>query len=174
MPLVPTASLPDDSRLWIFTSDVDLGPESATRLRTLLAPFLARWTAHKLELSVGFEILYDRFIIIAVDESYRAPSGCSIDSLVNGMKQIGAELGIPLVDTRDVTWRSGDGVHGTDRTGFAELVRQGVITLDTIVFDRTIQSIGEFRNGSWEKRAGQSWHARAFDFPSSKPGSTGI
>ncbi len=167
MSLVPIDSLPDDSRVWVFTADAPLDSEAAKSLRELLTTFLAQWTAHKLELSVSFEILHNRFVVIAADESFRAPSGCSIDALVHGMREIGTRIGVPLVDTPDVTWRTEDGVHGTNRAGFAQLVLSGVVTLDTIVFDRTIQSIGDLRNGSWEKSARDSWHARAFEFPSS-------
>lgn len=166
MALVPIDTLPDDSRVWVFTADRQLDSVVSAALATQLQEFLASWTSHRRELSAGFEIRYGRFILIAADESYREPSGCSIDTLVNGMRRIGDLIGIPLVDTRDVTWRSDACVESADRSGFEDLVAQGQVTLDTVVFDRTVASLGDVRNGNWEKPARQSWHARAFTFDS--------
>jgi len=36
------------------------------------------------------------------------------------------------------------------------------VTLDTIVFDNTVTSVGDVRSGRWERPAAGAWHGRAF------------
>ena len=37
------------------------------------------------------------------------------------------------------------------------------LTADTIVFDTLAERLGDVRSGRWERRAGDSWHARLLD-----------
>jgi hypothetical protein len=36
------------------------------------------------------------------------------------------------------------------------------VTPSTPVFDNTITTVGELREGAWERPAAESWHGRAF------------
>ena len=61
--------------------------------------------------------------------------------------------------------RSGGAVACTSREGFQQLVEQGAVSRETVVFDNTIQTVGALREGQWEIPAYRSWHGRTF-FPS--------
>jgi len=165
MSLVPVSSLPDAARIWVFVSADPLTPNQQAELARLLSAQLATWTAHRRELRVAYNLLHNRFVIVAVDESATAPSGCSIDALFNLMRNCGDAIGNALVDTADIVWRSPEGLHAETRESFNQLARSGRVDRSTVVFDRTVESIGNIRNGAWEKTVERSWHARAFDFP---------
>jgi len=164
MALLPFDSLPDDSRVWVFTAEQPFSEMNYRSLLPLLETFLEDWTSHRRDLNAGYSIRHARFIVIGIDESVTTPSGCSIDALFNALRTIGTAIGNPLVDTPDITWREGTDVMGADRNAFERRVSDGEIGLDTIVFDKTVSSVGELRNGGWEKPARASWHARAFTF----------
>ena len=90
--LVPFQDLPANSRLWIYQSDRKFSEDELLKLQEALNSFLNDWTAHGASLNAGFEIKYDRFIVIGLDQSASAASGCSIDSQVRFIQQIEKEF----------------------------------------------------------------------------------
>ena len=64
--LVDFNSLSDSSRIWLYQSDQKFTEEQVAQLEKDMATFLTSWTAHGASLKAGFEIKYDRFIVIAL------------------------------------------------------------------------------------------------------------
>ncbi|HEY8549502.1 MAG TPA: hypothetical protein VIL35_06080 [Vicinamibacterales bacterium] len=162
MPRVPFASLPDDSRLWVFAAERVLTAGEQARLLETVDRFLDEWHAHGRPLAAGRELHENQFLLVAVDETAAGVSGCSIDALVREMRRLEAELGLSLVDHGPVLFRENGTIRRVSRDEFAELARAGAVTRDTLVFDNTISSLEAVRAGRWEVPAGTSWHGRAF------------
>ena len=162
MPRVEFEQLPSDARVWIFSAERALTQDEQTRLLQEVDGFLAEWGAHDMPLTAGRDIRYDRFLFVAVDQSRIGPSGCSVDALVRQMKALQQEIGVELVNHAPVLFRRGDQIARVARDEFAELAAQGEVGPETTVFDNTLTSLGEVRNGRWETSAAQSWHGRAF------------
>ncbi len=169
MALIPFESLPDTARLFSFNSDRLLTSDETQSLRMAIEGFLSEWTAHRRELQVGYELRYERFVLIGVDESLRLPSGCSVDALHGALKRIGEKFGVELVDSPEITYRNGDHVEAVTRNEFEHLAEAGEVTGTTVVFDRMAPSVGDVRHGTWERPARDSWHARAFDLNEAMP-----
>ena len=153
--------LPDDARLWCFAADRTLSPSEARVLVERMGRFLAGWTAHSRELRVGFELLENRFLFVAVDERQAAASGCSIDALVGHLRELETEMEIGLIDGAAVWYRhpSGD-IRTVGRAEFRRLSDEGVVGTDTSVFDLTLSALGQLRDDRFEVAARDSWHAR--------------
>ena len=66
--ILPFEKLPDDSKAWIYQSSRKFLDIEKNKISTRLKLFLNNWTVHGTELCSGFQIKYDRFIIIALDE----------------------------------------------------------------------------------------------------------
>jgi hypothetical protein len=81
---------------------------------------------------------------------------------VGRLRALGSKLGIDLVANSPVFYRGDSGIRRVTREEFTESLQAGIVDPDTIVFDNTIQSVSELRNGRWELPAKESWHARAF------------
>jgi len=163
MGLISFNELPDDARLWVFNADRTLSDTERERLDAALADFVTTWAAHRRDLTAGYEVRYNQFVLVGVDESKLPPSGCSIDSLVAALGRIGGDLGVDFIDSPDVAFRAGDAIRTVERDEFARLAEQEQVDARTTVFDRTVQHLGDLRRGGWELPAGNSWHARAFD-----------
>lgn len=73
--------LPDNSRIWFFGADVLLDSQQVETLSQKLDDFVSDWKAHGAELRAGYALLHDSILIVAVDQSVAAPSGCSIDKV---------------------------------------------------------------------------------------------
>ena len=95
--LEPISSLPETARVWIYQSDIKLSDEQVTKATKDLTTFLEAWTAHGAALKAAFEIKYNRFITIALDQSQAAASGCSIDSQVRFIQSLQEELQLSLI-----------------------------------------------------------------------------
>jgi hypothetical protein len=162
MPRVPFDRLPADARLWIFPASRGLSDAEGAQVLGEADAFIEQWTAHGIPLTAARDLRYRQFVFVGVDERAAGASGCSVDALVRRMRALQAELGVELVDHGPVVYRRGDVIARATRDEFLELVRAGTVTPDTIVFDNTLTRVGETRDGRWEVRAGDSWHARAF------------
>lgn len=156
-------SLPQDSRLWIFGAQDEFTEEQKSLLRKHLDVFVGAWNSHKKDVSGGWIVRFDRFVIVSVDESATRVSGCSIDSLVRCLKGFEHASGVNILGTSGrVFFRDGKNIRCVTREGFSQLVSEGVVSEDTIVFDNTIHVVGDLVSGKWEVPMKVSWHGKAF------------
>jgi hypothetical protein len=163
MSLIAFNNLPDEARLWIFNTDMPLDDQQIAQADTALGRFLEQWTAHRIDVPSGFEIREKRFILIGADTRTTGTAGCSIDSMMAFMRSLQQELGVTIIDAPDVCYRDETGVQCVSRNRFTELSTAEEVTTDTTVFDNTVTSVRDLREGHWEKPARASWHGRAFD-----------
>ncbi len=168
MSVVAFEQLANASRLWIYPCSRELNTTEIAFVSKQITEFLESWTAHKRELETGWQLVHQQFIMVGVDERRMAASGCSVDSLVRFLKQLETELACPIVGTASaVFYRSSDGcVRAVDRAAFKKSVQAGEVTAETIVFDNTILTVGDFRGSNWEIPFADSWHRQAFPAPS--------
>jgi len=151
----------ENSRVWVYQSDRELTDNEALQIKVLLDNFTTGWTAHNNQLKAKAEIRYNRFIVLIVDESQAGASGCSIDKSVHFMQQIEAQFGINLFDRFNLAYRQGGEVLSAPRAQFEELLKQGNINSDTIVFNNLVQNLTELEQ-KWEVPFKNSWHIQLF------------
>lgn len=149
------------SRVWIYQSDRELTASEAQEVQVLLDNFTRNWTAHNNQLLAKAEIRYNRFLILFVDESQAGASGCSIDKSVHFMKQLEQHFGINLFDRFNLAYRDGDAIKSAPRQQFEDLIKEGKISSDTIVFNNLVQNITDL-NTKWEVPFKESWHMQMF------------
>ena len=170
MTLTSFQALPDSARLWVFPASRRLSPPEASRLLPATDTFLNQWTAHKVALATARDWRYEQFLLVAVDEASAGASGCSIDALVRFAREEESRLGIRLTDNGPVWFRSRTGrVESASRAEFQRMAEQGDVTLKTVVFDNTVETVGALRDGKWEIPASNTWHGRAFFNASATP-----
>ncbi len=162
MPRVPYETLPDQSRLWVFGVGRELEEEEEEALLAAVDRFLDTWAAHGMALRCGRDWRRGRFLLIGVDEASEPPSGCSIDAMVRVLKAYEGVFGVPIVDSSPVWFLHGGAVRRASRSDFKELVAQGVVGPDTVVFDNTVTRLTEERAGRWERPARAGWHRKVF------------
>jgi hypothetical protein len=155
-------NLPREARLWIFAAERALEPRERDFVLQTVDRFLDGWQAHGHPLTSARDLRYDRFLFIAVDESAAGASGCSIDTLVRDIKRIQETLGVTLIDHGPVVYRDGDAIVRLPRDEFADRVRAGAVTPETVVFNNTLTRVGDLNDNRWEGPAARSWHAAAF------------
>lgn len=170
MPRVPFGSLPEHGRLWVFPASRELtGPECESLL-SAVDEFLEGWAAHGAPLRSGRELEEGRFLLVGVDVDAEAPSGCSIDALVNRLRDFGSEQGVSLIDHALVWFRDGSEVRSVPRPQFRALAAAGEVGPGTLVFDTSLTRIAQLRAERLERPASETWHGRAFFAGASRGG----
>jgi len=151
----------ENSRVWVYQSDKKLSDSEVQQIQNQLDSFTTSWTAHNNQLKAKAEIRYNRFLILIVDESQAGASGCSIDKSVNFMKQVGEQFNINLLDRFNLAYREGSEVLSAPRHDFEEMLKQGNINTQTIVFNNMVQNLSELQT-KWEVPFKDSWHIQLF------------
>jgi hypothetical protein len=162
MPKVDFADLPSHGRLWVFPASRDLTEPEAQACLSAVDEFLAAWSAHGAPLRSGRELVGNRFLLVGVDVDAEAPSGCSIDKLVNRLRALGGEMGVELIDHAPIWFRDHSGVRTVPRAEFRALASAGKLSADVPVFDTTLTKVGQLRDGGLERRASETWHGKTF------------
>jgi len=85
--------LPDTSRVWMYVSDRLFDATESNYIQDALSDFTQnKWATHGTKLMASGSVLMNQLVVLAVDEEVMNASGCSIDSSVRLMKQLGSEL----------------------------------------------------------------------------------
>jgi len=115
--------LNENSKVWVYQSDKLINDEEISFLNTELKAFVSQWAAHGNQLFGDFMVYKNRFVILCVDESQSNVSGCSIDSSVRVIKELGKTLSIDFFSRMNV-YIENDGVfkyiHISDVKNFEE------------------------------------------------------
>jgi hypothetical protein len=151
----------ENSKVWVYQSNRELSADEVNRIAKILGDFTAGWTAHNNQLKAKHEIRYNRFMVLIVDETQAGASGCSIDKSVNLMKGIEQEFGINLFDRFNIAYRDGDAITSVGRFEFEELIKQGRVNPETIVFNNLVPTLKDL-NTQWEVPFKNSWHKQVF------------
>ena len=155
--------LPDHARLWVHTADRDLTAGEQEAVLEALSGFLDGWAAHGAALTAAGCILYDRVLVVGLDERQAGATGCSIDKLVGFVRAQGEALGVDWFDRHQVMWRQpGEEAWQFTRTAeFWALRKAGVVHGATEVVDPLAQTVADARSekGTLVNAFYESWHA---------------
>jgi len=156
------SNTPDSARLWVFALARELSPEETALVTRELDAFIGEWKSHGTPVCGSYDIVENRFVLIAgvVGDGV---SGCSTDSMVRVMKSLREAHQIDGFDRTLVFFRDASGeAKAVSRDEFQKMVEAGAVGDDTVVFDPTIQSVGDLRGGRFETTFARAWHAIAF------------
>ncbi|UWX56059.1 ABC transporter ATPase [Maribacter litopenaei] len=152
-------TLPDDSRVWIYQANRSFTEVELIEIKNDLNEFLENWTAHGKDLKAGFEIKYNRFLVIALNQSGQAATGCSIDASVHFIQHLEKKYQVELLDKMNVSFKQGEYIAYKTLLDFKAMAKQKAISKNTIVFNNLVATKGEYLD-HWEVPASESWHAR--------------
>lgn len=156
--LVDFKLLSDSSKLWVFQSDKIISPSNQKILINEISPFLTDWSSHGAEIKSSFEIRYDLFLIISVDEEINSASGCSIDKLTKFIIQISNEIGVDFFNRLNVAYKSDSKkINLISLSDFKTLIYEGKINEESIVFNNLIKTKKDYIE-QWEVQLKNSWH----------------
>jgi hypothetical protein len=158
---IPFENLPLESRIWIYQSSRKFSDEEIIDIEKQLVDFTNNWSAHGSELQASYQIKYNRFIILAIDQETQQATGCSIDKSVEFIQSLEQTYQVDLLDKMNVSFKQGEFITYKTLLDFKKLAKEKSVSGNTIVFNNLVNTIEEF-NENWETPAIDSWHSRFF------------
>lgn len=153
--------LPDTARVWVYQANRSLTEGDVKTIEESLQPALHQWAAHGQPLLASARVVENRFVVVGVDEGYSLPSGCSIDSSMRTIQEIGRQLSVDFFD-RSAAVQLADGTVRTfTLPTIKTAVTEEVIKPGTLVFNTLVQTKAEFL-AEWRIQAVDSWLKRYF------------
>lgn len=156
---VPFETLPESSRVWVYQANRSFTEEEQQEIKERLKGFIEQWTAHGANLKASYEMRYNRFIILALDQKMSAATGCSIDESVRFIQQLEKDYNVDLLDKMNVSYKQGEFVAYKTLTDFRKMAKDKAVSPKTIVFNNLINNKAEYLT-DWEVPASESWHKR--------------
>lgn len=77
------------------------------------------------------------------------------------MKDLENEYQINLFDRFNLAYRDGEEIKSVSRNDFEELIKDGTINGNTLVFNNLVQTLAELKT-KWEVPLKDSWHIQLF------------
>jgi len=150
------------SRVWIYQANRILSNDEVVALENELKSFVSSWTAHGSSLAGKASIIDKLFLLLEVDEEVAGVTGCSIDKSVHFIKSLGERFQIDFFDRMRVAFVNNEGeIELASRSEFESLIKDKVVTEDTIVFNNLINNSEELLD-KWKIPFKDSWHSRVF------------
>ena len=160
--IVDFNTLPSDSKLWIYQSNREFTSTELKEIKTLTESFLNNWQAHNEELEVSYQIKYNRFLILAVNESFNSPGGCSIDLSIRFIKDLSKKIDIDLLNRMNVSYRDNQEIKCLKLNDFKDLLNSKSINGGTIIFNNLVKTKIDYLN-NWETNIKNSWLSQFID-----------
>lgn len=154
---IPSNEMPPHSRVWVYQSSRPLTDSEAELIISKTNEFVETWTAHKAALKASFELRYNQFLILMIDEKQAMASGCSIDSSVHFVKSLEKEMNLSFFDRLVLAYWADGILKLVSKDEFEKRMEKGEINEDTIVFNNLVQSKIDL-DTKWEGPLKNSWH----------------
>lgn len=151
----------DSARIWIYQADRPINPAEKAMIREQTEAFLSQWAAHGSALQAAGDVLYDHFLVICIDESFQMASGCSIDSSVRFVQELGQRMNLDFFQRTNLAFDLETGMKLVPLSKMKTAVESGQVKADSLFFDNNIQSKGQLAS-QWRVKAGESWLKRYF------------
>src|SRR5688500_3832185 len=82
------SSYPSSSRVWIYQSSRVFDDSESARMEEEARQFASDWAAHGKALDATARMVFNRFLILVVNDTVENPSGCSIDSSIHFVQEL--------------------------------------------------------------------------------------
>ena len=151
--------LPPNAKVWIYQSDSNLSSKDVELIEKEVKLFLNNWSSHNKEIESSYEIRYNRFLIIGLNENINSASGCSIDKSVNFIKNLQSILKVNFLNRLDVAYKIENEINSISLLEFQNMIRENKLSKDSIVYNNMIDTKKLYLN-SWETRIENSWHKK--------------
>ena len=151
--------LPSNSKIWIYQADRHLNHTDIELIKKEAEVFLNNWTSHNNEIESSYEIRYNRFLIIGLNENINSPSGCSIDKSIKFIKSLQSVLGVIFLNRLNVAYKVKNDIKIISLSNFESMIREKKLLKNSIVYNNMINT-KELYEKNWETTIEKSWHKK--------------
>jgi len=154
--------LPDsfdkNSRVWVYQSSRLFSLSEALEIETLLNRFCSEWHSHGADVEAYCNLFIGQFVVLMADERKAGVSGCSTDSSVRFIKDLGQKFGVDFFNRTSLSFFIKDKIQQLPLNQLHYAFDNGFIDGDTLYFNNLVQTKEELEN-EWIIQVKDSWLA---------------
>jgi hypothetical protein len=144
------------SRVWIYQSSRLFSLSEALEIESLLEDFTANWLSHGQEVKAYGNLFFGQFIVLMADETNVGVGGCSTDSSVRFIKQLGEQFKVDFFNRTNLAFFIKDKIQTLPMSQVAYALDNGFLTADTPYFNNLVQTKEELEK-NWIIPVRESW-----------------
>jgi hypothetical protein len=160
--------LPDtfhpDSRVWIYQSSRLFMLSEALEIEEQLNKFTAEWRSHGAEVEAYGNLFFGQFVVLMADERRAGVSGCSTDSSVRFIKNLGEQFGVDFFNRTNLAFFVKDKIQLLPMSQLSYAVQNDFINGDTLYFNNLVQTKKALEE-EWLVPVKNSWLAKKLGLP---------
>jgi hypothetical protein len=157
--IVDFNKIPDWCKLWVFPSSRKFYPQELAELKKVVEDFLNNWNNNGQSLNCAYQLKYDRFIIVAVDNSELTLSLKAHDQLASFIQDLEKKFEVILLDKINVCYKQGEFVQYKELKEFKKMMKNKGVSQKTVVFNNMLNTKKELES-DWEINIMDSWLGR--------------
>lgn len=157
--IVDFKNIPDWCKIWIFPSSRKFYEQEITGLNERIENFLVQLSEENNDIDCAFELKYDRFIILTVDDTNEPLSVQVHNNIATFALDLEKEYKVTLLDKINVCYKQGEFVQYKDLIEFKKMMKNKGVSAKTTVFDNMITTKEELTT-NWEINILDSWLGR--------------
>ena len=147
------------SRVWIYQSNRMFSLSEALDIEALLNKFSSEWRSHGAEVNAYANLFFGQFLIFIADETGTHVSGCSTDSSVRFVKELGNRFNVDFFSRTSLAFVVKDKIQLLPLTQLQYAVDNNFVNAETLYFNNLVQSKDQLEN-NWIIPIKDSWLAQ--------------
>lgn len=154
--LVPFSELPQEARIWVFQASRQFTPNELLLIEQELRSFLNGWIAHGQPLKASYELPFHHFIVIGLDQTFQAATGCSIDKCHEFIQTLGSKINIDFFNRLLIAFLVENNVLTVPSSLIKEYLAKGIISSWSTTFNNLVQTKTEYET-AWLVPLQETW-----------------
>lgn len=154
--------LPDNfsplSRVWVYQSSRLFTLSEALEIESLLNKFSSEWRTHGEEVYAYCNLFFGQFVVLMADETHAKVSGCSTDSSVRFIKQLGEQFKVDFFNRTNLAFVINNKIQLLPMNQLPYALDNYFINPDTLYFNNLVQTKEEL-DKKWIIPVKDSWIA---------------
>lgn len=156
--LIP-ADFAASSRVWIYQSNRTFLISEALEMEGMMQDFVQQWKSHGAPVKGYANLLFGQFVVVMADETATGVGGCSTDSSVRMIKEIGTRFNVDMFNRENLAFVVKDKIQTIPMGQLNYAWENGFIDSDTIYFNNLVLNKQQLLD-EWMIPVQKSWLAR--------------
>lgn len=152
-------NIPNWCKIWIFPSSRKFYEQEIAGLKEQVENFLKQLSEENDDIDCAYDLKYDRFIVITVDDTDQLLSSKAHNSIATFALELEQQYNVTLLDKINVCYKQGEFVQYKDLIEFKKMMKNKGVSAKTTVFDNMITTKEELET-NWEINILDSWLGR--------------
>lgn len=144
------------SKVWIYQANRILSIGEALDAEALLNDFIPTWESHHKKVAAEGHLFFGQFIILLADEAAVKVGGCSTDSSVRFIKQLGEKYDVDFLNRELLAFYPKDKIELLPYQQVGYAMENGFINSETLYFNNLVATKEELET-KWIVPVKESW-----------------